>query len=219
MSEGEDRESMSPEGIEDAVALCLGRYWADSRHGRQVARLALMLFDDLRELHEMGDEEREYLEYAALMHDIGSGMEKGGHNKRSLKIILEDDVLPFSKNERLIIGNIARYHRDSHPNEAHPHFYDLEPADKWTVSLCAALLRIAEGLDCTHSSIVEDVVCTLKKNRVVFICTSPTLAPAEMKAARLKSSLFVEIFRKKVHFENAVVEWGGRERMTADQQG
>ena len=40
-------------------------------HAQQVARLALALFDQTRALHGLTDREREWLEYASLMHDLG----------------------------------------------------------------------------------------------------------------------------------------------------
>ena len=44
-------------------------YWPE--HANQVARLALALFDQTRGMHGLTDREREWLEYAALLHDIG----------------------------------------------------------------------------------------------------------------------------------------------------
>ena len=44
-------------------------YYAE--HSQQVVRLALALFDQTRAIHGLTDRDREWLEYAALMHDIG----------------------------------------------------------------------------------------------------------------------------------------------------
>ena len=44
-------------------------YW--SEHARQVARLALALFDQTRSGTASADREREWLEYGALLHDVG----------------------------------------------------------------------------------------------------------------------------------------------------
>ncbi len=43
-------------------------------HARQVTKLALQLFDNTKTagLHNLGKWERELLEYAAVLHDIGS---------------------------------------------------------------------------------------------------------------------------------------------------
>ena len=44
----------------------------EAEHSHQVAALALALFDCTKRMHGLGDREREWLEYAALLHDIGN---------------------------------------------------------------------------------------------------------------------------------------------------
>src|ERR1043166_2822556 len=56
-------------------------YYAD--HSNQVVRLSLALFDQTRAVHGLTDREREWLEYAALMHDIGGGNNHSRHHKTS----------------------------------------------------------------------------------------------------------------------------------------
>src|SRR4249919_3482005 len=56
-------------------------YW--SEHAQQVARLALSIFDQTRSVHGLGDREREWLEYAALLHDIGNHISYEGHHRHS----------------------------------------------------------------------------------------------------------------------------------------
>ena len=47
-------------------------------------RLSLALFDATREQHGLGPREREWLEYAALLHDIGIHISYESHHKHSL---------------------------------------------------------------------------------------------------------------------------------------
>src|SRR6185503_7083790 len=44
-------------------------YWPE--HAAQVARLSLSICEETRAVHGLTDREREWLEYAALLHDIG----------------------------------------------------------------------------------------------------------------------------------------------------
>src|SRR5207237_2317645 len=54
-------------------------YWPE--HAQQVAKLATLLFDQTRILHGLTDREREWLEYAALLHDIGVHISYERHHK------------------------------------------------------------------------------------------------------------------------------------------
>ncbi|HEX6310252.1 MAG TPA: Ppx/GppA phosphatase family protein, partial [Acidimicrobiia bacterium] len=59
----------------------------DVDHSRQVARLALSLFDQTSELHGLGSHDRELLEYAALLHNIGQHVATKGHHKHAAYLI------------------------------------------------------------------------------------------------------------------------------------
>ena len=122
----------------------------DAQHSRQVTQLALCLFDELYELHQLDGEDRFRLECAGLLHDIGTLEGWKGHHRATLRIILESPLLPLDRQERLVIGNIARYHRKSLPALTHAPFAALDLAEQDTVSRLAALLRLADGLDHDH---------------------------------------------------------------------
>jgi exopolyphosphatase/pppGpp-phosphohydrolase len=181
---------------------CVERYTADTGHARQVCRLSLQLFDELQSLHGMGDMERRWLGDAALLHDIGWVLGARGHHKRALDLILADETLPFDPKTRRIVGSIARYHRKALPKKRHPQFVALDAGDQETIRACAALLRIADGLDVSHSSVVRDLVCRRVDDAVVVTCSAPYPALFEEAAALKKSDLFREFFGLDV-----VIEW------------
>ncbi len=82
-------------------------YWPDDDHYVQVRKLALELFDGLSKLHQFGARERCWLECAAILHDIGLSKSRGGHHKKSAKLILNETQLPFTSQERRIIASIC----------------------------------------------------------------------------------------------------------------
>ncbi len=57
-------------------------YWPE--HSQHVARLSIGLFDQTRAIHGLTDREREWLEYAAILHDIGVHISYEGHHKHSV---------------------------------------------------------------------------------------------------------------------------------------
>src|SRR5262249_27215146 len=64
-------------------------------HGRQIAKLVRAIFDATRELHQLGDREREWLEYAAVLHDIGVHISYDRHHKHSYYLIKHGDLRGF----------------------------------------------------------------------------------------------------------------------------
>jgi exopolyphosphatase / guanosine-5'-triphosphate,3'-diphosphate pyrophosphatase len=124
-------------------------YW--SEHAQQVARLALSVFDQTRSVHGMSDREREWLEYGALLHDIGVHISYERHHRHSYYLIKNGDLRGFDPRETEVIALIARYHRQATPKKSHEGFGDLPGSLRRNVRALAAMVRLAEGLDRSHA--------------------------------------------------------------------
>lgn len=174
----------------------------EAEHSYQVTRLALRLFDALIELHQYGLPERFQLQLAGLLHDIGWVEGWKGHHKSSLNIILTSPMLSIDHRERLLIGSICRYHRKAIPDLRHDHYAALDEADRLKVARLAALLRVADGLDCTHRSLVNEleVQANPKKIHINYLCSAP--AVDEQRDAIKKGDLMEKVYRRKL-----LIDW------------
>ena len=130
-------------------------YWPE--HANQVARLSLSIFDQTRSAHVLTDREREWLEFAALLHDIGTHISYPRHHKHSYYLIRNGDLRGFEPAEAEIIALIARYHRKSAPKKSHTDFGALGARKRTAVRMLSAILRFAETLDRSHAQAVTGV--------------------------------------------------------------
>ena len=130
-------------------------YW--SEHARQVARVAMRLFDQTSKRHGLGTREREWLEFGALLHDVGVHISYRSHHKHSHYLIRHGDLRGFDPEEIEIIALIARYHRQATPKKSHEGFGDLKPRERRAVRLLSAFVRLAEGLDRSHAQVVSEL--------------------------------------------------------------
>ncbi|MCI0534536.1 MAG: HD domain-containing protein, partial [Verrucomicrobiales bacterium] len=107
----------------------------EPEHVLHVTQLALQLFDELASWHHFGDRERQLLEAAACLHDIGWGVARDGarHHKHSARLIREQTWQHFSREEVNLIAQVARYHRKSLPKSKHADFAALPKDQKRTV--------------------------------------------------------------------------------------
>lgn len=167
-------------------------------HTHQVTRLALRLFDDLVPLHELGTDQRFWLQCAAILHDVGWIDGEKAHHKTSLQIIQNSSILTVTQSERLIIGSIARYHRKALPSLEHDHFAALSLEEQQMVTKLAAILRVADGLDYSHLSRLRDLRARISKTAVTITYVAPLLASDEENRALVKSDLFREVFDRKL---------------------
>jgi exopolyphosphatase / guanosine-5'-triphosphate,3'-diphosphate pyrophosphatase len=127
-------------------------YWPE--HSQHVARLAVGLFDQTRAIHGLTDREREWLEYAAILHDIGVHISYEGHHKHSYYLVKNGDLRGFEPDEIEAIALVARYHRQGTPKRKHDGFTDLRRRTRRTVRTLAAILRLAESLDRSHAQTI-----------------------------------------------------------------
>jgi exopolyphosphatase / guanosine-5'-triphosphate,3'-diphosphate pyrophosphatase len=127
-------------------------------HAEQVARLALSLFDQTRAAHGLTDREREWLEYAALMHDLGVHISYEKHQRHSYYLIKNGDLRGFEPQEIEVMALVARYHRRATPKKSHIGVNGLPRSLRKTVRSLAACLRLAEGLDRSHSQSLSGVL-------------------------------------------------------------
>jgi exopolyphosphatase / guanosine-5'-triphosphate,3'-diphosphate pyrophosphatase len=143
------------------------------RHNLQTARLALRLFDVTASVHGLGGREREWLEYAALLHDIGYSVHYRGHHKHAYYLITNAVLDAFDQREVEIIAQVARYHRGSFP-KARP--------------------SVADALDRTHASRVEEIYGSIRGRKVTLELLSRYAVDLELESAREHGRFFEKIF-------------------------
>ena len=165
------------------------------RHGQQTARLALRLFDVTPSIHGLGEREREWLEYAALLHDIGYAIQYRNHHKHAWYLITNAHLDAFDQREIEIIAHVARYHRGPTPKaRRHPTLATLKPWQRRVIRQLAALLRLADALDRTHASRVDEIYCAIRRNRVTLEVLSRYDVGLELEAARERGRYFEKVF-------------------------
>ena len=127
-------------------------YYAE--HAQQVVRLALAIFDQTRTVHGLTDREREWLEFAALLHDIGSLISYERHHRHSYYLIRNGDLRGFDPDEIEVVALVARYHRRGTPKRSHEEYSRLPSPLRKTVRTLASILRVAESLDRSHTQTI-----------------------------------------------------------------
>ncbi len=174
-------------------------------HSHHVARLAGQLFDQTAALHKLGEREREWLEYAALLHDIGYLINSRQHHKHTSYLITNSDLDGLTAEEIEIIANIARYHRRALPDLKHKPYKSLSVKNRRSVQKLSALLRIADGLDRSQFAVVQKLKVKLG-NPVKIMLYTTSDPELEMWAARSRGDLFVRVFKRAVNFSSHAIQ-------------
>lgn len=141
----------------------------DEPHARHVARLALHLYDSGYQigLHRLGRWERELLEYAALLHDIGAFLSYQNHQMHTYYLIRNADLLGFDQKEIAIMALAGLHHRKALPNKKNPDFAALDRDAQEAVRVLGIILRLSESLDRSHIGAVHRARFVAGDKRIV----------------------------------------------------
>ncbi len=170
-------------------------------HSRHVAQLALSIFDQTRAVHKLGDREREWLEYGALLHDVGVHISYERHHRHSYYLIKNGELRGFDPQEIEIIALLARYHRQATPKKSHEGYGLLKGRLRRSVRTLAAMLRLAEGLDRSHAQVVTALDVVPKGNEYVIRLKAAGDAELELWAAHRHGEPLENVLRRPLRFE------------------
>ncbi|MDQ1514393.1 MAG: exopolyphosphatase / guanosine-5-triphosphate,3-diphosphate pyrophosphatase [Actinomycetota bacterium] len=185
--------------IRRASIEALGRrcHW-DEAHARQVARLALQIFDGGPRLHRLGPDDRELLEYAALLHDIGEHVSVLAQHKHTSYLIQHGRLRGFAPEEVLALAAVARYGGRGFPKLSHKPFGSLTPKRRDRVVKLAAILRVAAALDRSRSQVVEGVGVELSGGRLRLRTRCNGNCEVEQWAASRQAALLDRVFGRRL---------------------
>ena len=180
-----------PDATMDFVIQTARTYDPDPAHNERVTNLALALFDGLEGLHGYGPAERRLLEIAGRLHDVGwSRVVSGKHHKVSRDMILELDIPGLDPGDRLTCALIARYHTKAPPDASrHRGFASLDADRRELVEWLAGMLRVADGLDCSHAEAVGRLACEVRRKAIAIHLQSAGDCRTEIEGARQKHDL------------------------------
>ena len=205
---GEERKSLNVRMR--SVLSVARRYDYDQKHSHHIAALAVQIFDETTAIHGMSSRERELLEYAALLHDIGYHIAHNNHHRHSLYLIRNSEMPGFTGEETAIMATIARYHRGSTPlgrrarraTAEHEDFRLLDHPQQELVIGLAAILRIADGLDRSYSQKVSGLLVETSGKRITLYVRSEDNCALEIWAASRKAKWFEKAFRVSIRFKH-----------------
>ncbi|MGC6491357.1 MAG: HD domain-containing protein [Myxococcota bacterium] len=184
-----------------SVLHAMQRFDVHAAHARQVAGLALQLFDGLAAVHGLHPDDRGLLAHAAHLHDIGHHIAGKGHHKHGQYLIRHTRLRGFTAPELSILGNLVRYHSKSTPKTSHSEFSALNSGDRRRVRTLAGLLKIADALDRSHAQHVTSltVACDAEVCHINVSCTHTP--DVERWAVELRKPLLESALKRSLRVE------------------
>ncbi len=168
-------------------------------HSRHLGDLCMQLFDSGSQtgLHSFGENAKELLYYAALLHDIGLFLSFSNHHAHSRYIIRNVELLGFHDNEIAVMAALAFYHRKRSPKKKDPEFAALDRDSQRIVFTLSMFLRMAESLDRSHHNFVHAVRFVREKNVLLLKIQADKGYQLELWALEEHQKYFVKTFGER----------------------
>jgi exopolyphosphatase/guanosine-5'-triphosphate,3'-diphosphate pyrophosphatase len=187
-----------------AVLEVCRRYGIDQKKAEPVREHVVELFDSLKQVHELPDEYKLWLESAAMLADAGKFMNHQGHHRHTQYIIANSEIFGFSPEQRLIVSAMARFLGKTRPDPMDRVMRSIPVEDHARVVRSVVLLRLAVALNQDRASAVVRIRTAVYPKRVVLELV-PGRGGAELEAWSLKkeADYFREVFLRELLVEVA----------------
>lgn len=175
------------------------KYHYEQDHTLKVSELSSLIWDGVKTLIPFSSpNDKELLQYAAILHDIGKFIHVSGHHKHGQYIIANSNLTGFVPSELLMIANIVRYHRRSFPKPEHLGMSLLPEKERNLIATLAGVLRIADNLDRGHRGFVTDIKTKITEDKIILAILSSHEVEMEIQFAKENAGLLEMITGKEI---------------------
>ena len=167
---------------QDALLTVVKHYEADLVFAQRIRDIAMQLFRRLKSVHRLPPEYADWLEAAAMLHEVGAFINRSGRRRHTHYIIANSELFGYTPVQRRIIAAIARYVGNSLPAAGDAVLKLVPRADQAQVPKAVALLRLARALDQARRGAVSELHVHIQQDGPVSL----TLTPASPEGVELE---------------------------------
>jgi exopolyphosphatase/guanosine-5'-triphosphate,3'-diphosphate pyrophosphatase len=180
----------------------------EPEHAAHVARLAMQIFQQIFQQKDIEPAAAEILHVAALLHDVGHAFSVSSrdHHIHSEKFILSQSWPGWNSTTISVCARIARLHRKKifppGTDLSRQTLNDFAPVKTQLTLQLAAILRVADALDRSHTQSISSVILIRCKDGWHLSTAPMPLGPQEIHGLTKKSDLWEKIHGKLNWREN-----------------
>ena len=157
----------------DALLAAAKHYGVDLQFAQRIRGLALQLFQRLKAVHQLPAEYEDWLEAAAMLHEVGAYINRSGRRRHSYYVISNSELFGYTPLQRRIIAAIARYVGKSLPSPSDRVMSILPGIDQIHVAKAVSLLRLARALDQGRRAAVSETKVKVQQDGQVRLQLKP----------------------------------------------
>jgi exopolyphosphatase/guanosine-5'-triphosphate,3'-diphosphate pyrophosphatase len=181
---------------QDSILAAVEHYHVDLDHARRVRDTAAKLFTELRGVHRLPPDYKEWITAAAMLCEVGDYVNRTGRHRHTYYIISHSEILGYTLQQRKIIAAIARYLGKSRPSPGDAPIKILPPSDLKAIEKASLILRLAWALNLGRSGALKNFRVRRHASAVELLLTPrpPLSVDLELWAVEKERAYFREVF-------------------------
>ena len=186
---------------QDALLAAARHYGADLVFAQRIRDLTLQLFHRLQPVHQLPPQYADWLEAAAMLHEVGAYINRSGRRRHTYYVIAHSEIFGYTPMQRRIISAIARYLGKSLPSSNDRIIRMLPPADRNDVPKAVALVRLARALDQGRRGALRELHIRIHQDdrvRMMLKPSSPEGIELELWAVEQEKDYFETVFAREL---------------------
>jgi len=188
----------------DALITQAKHYGADLAFAQRIRDLAMQLFRRLQSIHQLPEQYADWLEAAAMLHEVGAYINRSGRRRHTYYVIAHSEIFGYTPLQRRIIAAIARYVGKSLPSPSDRILRLLPAADRANLPKAVVLLRLARALDQGRRAAVGELQVKIHQDGRIRLMLKPLpTEPIELElwAIEQEKNYFEAVFGRELFAE------------------
>jgi exopolyphosphatase / guanosine-5'-triphosphate,3'-diphosphate pyrophosphatase len=185
----------------DALIAAAKHYGADLTFAQRIRNFARQLFRRLQQVHQLPPQYADWLEAAAMLHEVGAYINRSGRRRHTYYVIAHSEIFGYTPVQRRIIAAMARYVGKSLPSPSDRIIRFLPRADQINLPKAVALLRLARALDQGRRAAVRELQVRVHQDgrvRLMLKPNSPEGMELELWAVDKEKDYFETVFGREL---------------------
>ncbi|MBF0288120.1 MAG: Ppx/GppA family phosphatase [SAR324 cluster bacterium] len=179
----------------------LKKYHGEPKHAKTTRKLAVQIYEGTASFHQFSQRERVFLEIASILHDVGRFIRPSNHQRHSMYLIENMELIGITQTELKIICLIVRHHTRGMPGK-NPAYQSLSKKDQSLVDYLTAILRVADALDQEHKSSITSVIVHCDDKQILLSLEGPYDPHMVSWALDRKKQFFESLFARKIEIDH-----------------
>ena len=155
--------------IVSAAKYIAEQYASESKHLENVEMMAMKLFAGTKKIHGMGNREKLLLRITVMLHEVGKYLSLNNYGECAYNIVRSNELIGLSEAEQQMIAFSVRYNVVNFPSyEELVMVSSINKKQYLIIAQMVAILRLANGLDRSHSQKVQEIKTALKDDEIII---------------------------------------------------